>query len=384
VAFPIQTASGDVLPLAVVLFGGAELARIQAEAPTPTPEPEACTLTPKVEDLNLRGGPATRYDITGTLYYGTHANVLGRSEDGTWYYIEMDGVHYWVFGEIVALSCEPGALPRLDEEGQPSAQEVVTNTADLQFALSTNAPACESAPDLALVQSPAGARVSMVLNGATFEMDPATTLIVQANGGEMLVRVLSGGIRVKVGAETHSAIPGTQIRAAMQGGEVVGAQPMEKYVVAPPEEAPLDLLKMSVSVPEPADPTAAVLAMCNLYGIPSVTVAPDRPVALVWGWSASTRALLNEHLEAAAYTVTLNGAPLEDLESYRQEPVNGQGQVVVSWVVPVGSLEPGTHRVEWTLDLAAPIEDGFDADDNGQPDVYGPGITESGCTILVE
>ena len=91
-----------------------------AETPTPTPTPtpvatEACTpaITTNT-NANVRSGPGQIYNIIGNIPQGGTAKVLGKSSDGTWWYIEFasgEGGHAWIAGSVTNATCIPNTLP---------------------------------------------------------------------------------------------------------------------------------------------------------------------------------------------------------------------------------------------------------------------------------
>ncbi|MCO6452738.1 MAG: SH3 domain-containing protein [Caldilineales bacterium] len=90
-----------------------------SEPPTSTPEPETSTPTPEpstatpesgpavIADspINVRGGPGTGFAVVGSLTGGERAPILGRTNDSSWWQIELaDGTEGWVLAEIVSTS----------------------------------------------------------------------------------------------------------------------------------------------------------------------------------------------------------------------------------------------------------------------------------------
>lgn len=45
-------------------------------------------------------------------------------------------------------------------------------------------------------------------------------------------------------------------------------------------------------------------------------------------------------------------------------------------------LEPGAHRVETTIELSGQVTDGFDENQDGKQDLYGPGQVFGGWVEL--
>jgi hypothetical protein len=109
-ALPLATASGT--PTATI-----------ANSPTPcVPLIVANSL------INVRSGPGTVYDAIGSLPQGASAGVAGKSDDGTWWYIDFPsgaGGHGWASGSVVTASCIPSTLasiaaPPLPEPKPPT------------------------------------------------------------------------------------------------------------------------------------------------------------------------------------------------------------------------------------------------------------------------
>ncbi len=77
-------------------------------APAPTDPPKA-TDTPKPapaevvanSQINVRGGPGTNYAIVGAAAQGERFPVIGKSPDGGWWQITINGQTGWVFGQLV-------------------------------------------------------------------------------------------------------------------------------------------------------------------------------------------------------------------------------------------------------------------------------------------
>jgi hypothetical protein len=63
--------------------------------------------------INVRSGPGVDYTIIGSLLKGGSAGVSGKSNDGTWWYIDFpvgEGGHGWISGSVVTTSCIPDSL----------------------------------------------------------------------------------------------------------------------------------------------------------------------------------------------------------------------------------------------------------------------------------
>lgn len=83
----------------------------ESEEPTPTPEPLANTPIPPgvpkaraTDNLNLRSGPGTEYEVVGYMPSGSEAEIIGRNEEGTWWQVVFAGAQAWVIGDYVETS----------------------------------------------------------------------------------------------------------------------------------------------------------------------------------------------------------------------------------------------------------------------------------------
>src|SRR5688572_708880 len=63
--------------------------RLDIELPTITltSTPSVFLASPKEQPVNCRFGPGTSYAITGALILGRQAEIIGRNEDSTWWYV---------------------------------------------------------------------------------------------------------------------------------------------------------------------------------------------------------------------------------------------------------------------------------------------------------
>jgi hypothetical protein len=79
----------------------------QAAPPTNTPEPPTPTplANPEVvanDQINVRQGPGTNYNIIGAAARGERFKVTGKNQDGSWWQIDYQGQPGWLFGQLVA------------------------------------------------------------------------------------------------------------------------------------------------------------------------------------------------------------------------------------------------------------------------------------------
>lgn len=136
--------------------------------------------------------------------------------------------------------------------------------------------------------------------------------------------------------------------------------------------------------PTSSVPPYDVLANCEEFDEAATggTVAAGTPVRIFWGWIVTEPQYIEQQLEYAAYNVSLDGQPLSNYAEFRgplrwYPTDNGWG---VYWYVPVGLLQPGAHRVTYTITWSRAVDDGWVK--------FGPGTqTEtitSGCSFTVQ
>ncbi len=80
---------------------------------------------------NVRSGPNTIYEAVGTLSQGQTANIVGRNDASTWWYIEYpvgSGRHGWISGTVVTSSCVPAVVQIVAAPPSPTSAPVADDT----------------------------------------------------------------------------------------------------------------------------------------------------------------------------------------------------------------------------------------------------------------
>jgi hypothetical protein len=118
-------------------------------------------------------------------------------------------------------------------------------------------------------------------------------------------------------------------------------------------------------------------------------VQAGTPIQLTIGWATDTEEQVADFLEVVSLSGTLDGNPLSDLDDHwgEIEPFesNYGGQDYLSnWLYPLGVLDPGTHVVEISISVNQPVTDGFDSNEDGQPDEFSGEVLNYTLTIIVE
>lgn len=100
---------------------------------TSEPEPKSTPLTlvrVVPTSINVRNGPSTNYDVITLLNSGDVVPLVGQTDDGSWYQIQLDdGALGWVGSSVTELDLSNDSdLTELSEEsGQPTVVETSTS-----------------------------------------------------------------------------------------------------------------------------------------------------------------------------------------------------------------------------------------------------------------
>src|SRR5215213_2869674 len=81
---------------------------------TPTSTPSVFLASPKDQPVNCRFGPATSYAIIGALVVGRQAEIIGRTQDSSWWYVRNPSdpsISCWLSAEFVQTVGDVQSLP---------------------------------------------------------------------------------------------------------------------------------------------------------------------------------------------------------------------------------------------------------------------------------
>ena len=81
---------------------------------TPSSTPSVFLASPRDQPVNCRFGPATSYTVTGALILGRQAEIIGRNEDSTWWYVRNPSdpsTSCWLSAEFVDTVGDVQSLP---------------------------------------------------------------------------------------------------------------------------------------------------------------------------------------------------------------------------------------------------------------------------------
>lgn len=81
---------------------------------TPTSTPNVFLASPKEQPVNCRFGPGTSYAVIGALVLGRQAEMIGRNEDSTWWYVRNPSdpsTSCWLSADFVQTVGNVQSLP---------------------------------------------------------------------------------------------------------------------------------------------------------------------------------------------------------------------------------------------------------------------------------
>jgi hypothetical protein len=134
----------------------------------------------------------------------------------------------------------------------------------------------------------------------------------------------------------------------------------------------------------PGTPTEAlpiyVFAQCALMGGESrVEVAADRPLVVLWGWTAATAEQMQAYRDTAVVTVRLDGRELTGVLQGEILHDEASGEYRAVWSADAGRPDVGSHELTYRAAFPVRISD-------GRSD-YGPGTARPNladdCEIIV-
>ncbi len=165
--------------------------RLPADKPTPTqavetPIPDALAVAPGPENLNLRDGPGTNYEVVGTLAPGQGAAVVGRTlpaeaNEGVWLLVDTQGQLAWVAYWVVQFQ---GDLNDISVYNATAIQEGVVTPASVAGA-SPPAATPTPAPAEAGAETPAPTQPAA---DVSIPEGAAAVAVVNTGGGSLNVR----------------------------------------------------------------------------------------------------------------------------------------------------------------------------------------------------
>lgn len=227
-------------------------------------------------------------------------------------------------------------------------------------------------------------------------MDVATVIAILGSVLFVLA-LLGGGIALK--EISIPPIPG-KLRvvlfplgaALIASGVWLSRQPAVEPGAAPPPVVPTQAIpptpvpqaSPTTEPPSTLQPGAEVSVYCGYIGESPVYVSIGQPVTLQWKWGAASDAYRQDYIDAAAFHLRFD-AQVVNLSAATPTLHACDQQFCVTWRLPPMVLSPGSHEAILTVALSREITDGFDLDQDGNLDVYGPSEwTAPPCEIIVQ
>jgi len=133
----------------------------------------------------------------------------------------------------------------------------------------------------------------------------------------------------------------------------------------------------------PQKPAVRISVYCALFGNSPSYAEVDQPVVLTWVWRAATEAYRQDYIDAASFSVQIDGQNV-DVSSAALALSSQTNGFFASWSLPPRTFAAGTHQSVLSVTLSRQITDGFDSNNDGNLDTDGPGLTTlPPCDIIV-
>lgn len=86
---------------------------------TPIPEVGSPNVTANENDVNIRSGPGTDFDVIGTLPTGESLEIIGRNADSSWWQVSTPNGIGWIFASVATASNVDGGIPVVEAPPVP-------------------------------------------------------------------------------------------------------------------------------------------------------------------------------------------------------------------------------------------------------------------------
>lgn len=123
------------------------------------------------ERVNIRSGAGRNFNALGTADSGSVQSATGISEDGEWVRVAFGDADGWISRSLITPEDETAfnALPVVSEE-------ILSPMQAFYFTTGAGNPACKTAPDALVIQSPERLSVNLTVNGATVKIGSTIVL----------------------------------------------------------------------------------------------------------------------------------------------------------------------------------------------------------------
>jgi uncharacterized protein YgiM (DUF1202 family) len=347
-------------------------------SPTPTLTPTVSGIVTSLQAVNVREGPGTEYNIVDAINPGTGVVVVGQNPDGTWLNVRLeDGREGWMSQRLLRIEPTSTAFPTF------------TATVDLtSIALGTTFPtAVIGGGSVTPTPPPQVVTGTATLPDASVEEQDATSVTGLVQG----VPVVDNQAILSTAAALQGIAPPTQAPAVGAVSSATALGNTRVITVVPNAAAgTLSAVTPPTGAPPNITPTVDlatvngrdVFAFCDdtSFGLPKPPVlnAGDY-IDIYWAWFAGTQQQVQDHIEAAAHELRVNGTQIPVIAAHQEPIASAQGANVVYWYVPYGPLVAGDYEITYVVTWSRAI---FDGTEN-----FGPGTTipfeQETCTFTV-
>ncbi len=132
-------------------------------------------------------------------------------------------------------------------------------------------------------------------------------------------------------------------------------------------------------------PAKEVSVYCGYFGESPAYLDAGQPVILYWRWGAATDEYRQDYIDSTSFALQLDGRVVDLSRAARSLGGCESGEFCVTWKLPAMSPARGRHELVMTVTISREITDGFDLDQNGALDTYGPeDWTAPPCEIVVQ
>jgi uncharacterized protein YraI len=109
--------------------------------PTVEAQAVAPVVTAAENQVNLRGGPGTNYEVVGSLAPGESLEITGRNGDSSWWQVSLpDGRSAWVAGQVVQVQNAGADIPVAEAPPVPTSPPAAPTATPVPAAPPTDTP----------------------------------------------------------------------------------------------------------------------------------------------------------------------------------------------------------------------------------------------------
>jgi hypothetical protein len=347
------------LPTFTLTPSNTPLSPTPSNTPTPTATPPITGIVASLQTVNVRQGPGIEFNAIIALTPGTGVMILGQNEDGRWLNIRLDdGREGWISAALLRVNPTPTLVPTATPSPDMTALALGTPLPTAVLGGGTVTPT----PPLSVVTpSPVGATLAAPPVTTTSGAPPLPVIDVTA------INLTATSLALPTTTPTFTPLP------------AISATPSVPFIGVTFTPAPGSGGEGSTNQQQGVD----VLAYCDNrnFGRPAPTnLLAGATIDIFWGWYASTRELIQQHVDNVIYDVRIDGVALTNWRQYASSiRVERDGNYHIYWYVPYGPLAAGEHKITYSVTWSQQITDGYD--------FFGPGTnraSESGtCTFTV-